>query len=123
MRYAQGGGLTAERRRFREGIRYEAGERFDRGEKTAVIAKDLRVSERSVERWLRAGRESGMAVLASAGPPKLLQAVRWPVRGFVPPPVPPVRITSAKRQAGEGRSVTVATPTAGGPGVWATDGR
>lgn len=26
MRYAQGGGLTAERRRFREQIRYGAGE-------------------------------------------------------------------------------------------------
>ncbi len=41
MRYAQGGGLTAERREFREHIRYEAGERFTRGEKTAVIARDL----------------------------------------------------------------------------------
>ncbi|GGU41258.1 hypothetical protein GCM10010289_72700 [Streptomyces violascens] len=46
MRYAQGGGLTAERQRFREGIRRKAGERFARGERTAVIAKDLRVSER-----------------------------------------------------------------------------
>lgn len=71
MRYAQGGGLTAERRRFRERIRYEAGERFGRGERTAVIAKGLRVSERSVERWRRAWREGGTAALASAGPPKL----------------------------------------------------
>lgn len=38
MRYAQGGGLTAERRRLRERIRYEEGERFGRGERTAVIA-------------------------------------------------------------------------------------
>lgn len=45
MRSAQGGGLTAERREFRERIRYQAGERFPRGEKTEVIAKDLRVSE------------------------------------------------------------------------------
>ncbi|MFE9599905.1 helix-turn-helix domain-containing protein [Streptomyces hokutonensis] len=60
MRSAQGGGLTAERRRLRERIRYEAGERFGRGERTAVIAKDLRVSERSVERWRRAWREGGM---------------------------------------------------------------
>ncbi|MDH6222457.1 hypothetical protein M2283_009808 [Streptomyces pseudovenezuelae] len=51
MRYALGGGLTAERRQLRERIPYEAGERFAWGEKTAVIAKDLRVSERSVERW------------------------------------------------------------------------
>ncbi|WP_406436866.1 helix-turn-helix domain-containing protein [Streptomyces sp. NBC_01613] len=41
----------------RERIRYKAGERFARGERTAVIAKDLRVSERSVERWRRAWRE------------------------------------------------------------------
>lgn len=71
MRYAQGGGPTAERRHFRERIRYEAGERFVRGERTAVIAKDLRVSERSVERWRRAWREGGRDALASAGPPKL----------------------------------------------------
>ncbi|MEV0185204.1 winged helix-turn-helix domain-containing protein [Streptomyces sp. NPDC050625] len=71
MRYAQGGGLTAERRQFRERIRYEAGERFARGAKTAVIAKDLRVSERSVERWRRAWREGGMEALASTGPVRL----------------------------------------------------
>ncbi|MET7694258.1 helix-turn-helix domain-containing protein, partial [Streptomyces sp. NPDC005483] len=70
MRYAQGGGLTAERR-LRERIRYEAGERFGRGERNAPIAKDLRVSERSVERWRRAWREGGTAALASTGPPKL----------------------------------------------------
>ena len=71
MRYAQGGGLTAERQLLRERIRYEAGERFGRGERTTVIAKCLRVSERSVERWRRAWREGGMTALASAGPPKL----------------------------------------------------
>ncbi|MFB8182065.1 winged helix-turn-helix domain-containing protein [Streptomyces sp. NPDC055966] len=71
MRYAQGGGLTAERRRFRERIRYEAGERLGHGERTAVIARDLRVSERSVERWRRAWREGGMGALTSVGPPKL----------------------------------------------------
>ncbi|MFE2719773.1 helix-turn-helix domain-containing protein [Streptomyces mirabilis] len=77
MRYAQGGGLTTERR-FRERIRYEAGERFARGEKIALIAEDLRVSERPVERWRRAWREGGMAALASAGPAEAAQAVRWP---------------------------------------------
>ncbi|MGW7427679.1 IS630 family transposase [Streptomyces sp. NPDC054813] len=74
MRYAQGGGLTAERRRLRERIQCEAAERFARSEKTAVIAKDLRVSERSVERWRRAWRawrEGGMEALASREPPKL----------------------------------------------------
>ncbi|MDQ1005798.1 transposase [Streptomyces sp. V4I23] len=53
---------------FREKIRLRAGERFAAGEKTAVIAKDLRVSVRSVERWRRAWREGGMEALRSAGP-------------------------------------------------------
>lgn len=48
MRYPEGGGLTAERRAFREEIRLQAGERFAAGERTVVIAKDLRVSVRSV---------------------------------------------------------------------------
>ncbi|MDX3240442.1 winged helix-turn-helix domain-containing protein [Streptomyces sp. ME18-1-4] len=68
MRYPEGGGLTAERRAFREKIRLQAGERFAAGEKTAVIAKDLRVSVRSVERWRRAWREGGSEALRSAGP-------------------------------------------------------
>ncbi|MET7830580.1 helix-turn-helix domain-containing protein [Streptomyces sp. NPDC005386] len=58
-----GGGLTAERRAFREGIRLQASERFAAGEKTTVIAKDLRVSVRSVERWRRPWREGGMDAL------------------------------------------------------------
>ncbi|MFC9399369.1 winged helix-turn-helix domain-containing protein [Streptomyces sp. NPDC057027] len=68
MRYPEGGGLTAERRAFREGIRLQAGERFTAGEKTVVIAKDLRVSVRSVERWRRAWREGGIEALRSTGP-------------------------------------------------------
>ncbi|WP_443067331.1 IS630 family transposase [Streptomyces sp. NBC_01426] len=68
MRYPEGGGLTAERRAFREGIRLQAGERFAAGEKTVVIAKDLRVSVRSVERWRRAWREGGIEALRSTGP-------------------------------------------------------
>ncbi|MFJ9753237.1 helix-turn-helix domain-containing protein [Streptomyces chartreusis] len=51
---------------FREGIRLQAGQRFAAGEKTAVIAKDLRVSVRSVERWRRAWRVGGMQALRSA---------------------------------------------------------
>ncbi|QEV16561.1 transposase [Streptomyces alboniger] len=71
MRYSQGGGLTAERQRFRERIRFEAGERFARGEKNAVIVKDVRVSERSVERWRRVWQVGGMGALASSGPAKV----------------------------------------------------
>ncbi|MFF3609929.1 winged helix-turn-helix domain-containing protein [Streptomyces sp. NPDC002463] len=63
-----GWGLTAERRAFREGIRLQAGQRFATGEKTAVIARDLRVSVRSVERRRRARREGGLEGLRSAGP-------------------------------------------------------
>ncbi|MBK3573907.1 helix-turn-helix domain-containing protein [Streptomyces sp. MBT65] len=63
--------MTAERQELRERIRYQAGERFTRDEKTAAIAKDLRESEQSVERWRRAWREGGMDALASTGPSKL----------------------------------------------------
>ncbi|MFF3891235.1 winged helix-turn-helix domain-containing protein [Streptomyces sp. NPDC001914] len=71
MRYADGGGLTAERRAAREGIRLQAGQRFARGDRTSDIAKDLRVSERSVEQWRRNWREGGMEGLRSKGPAKL----------------------------------------------------
>ncbi|MEU1457329.1 helix-turn-helix domain-containing protein [Streptomyces avermitilis] len=52
--------MTAERRAAREGIRLEAGARFARGDRTWDVAKDLRVSERSVEQWRRNWREGGM---------------------------------------------------------------
>src|SRR5258707_7204767 len=51
MRYAQGGGLTAEGRRRREQVRLEAARRFEQRLPAAVIAAVLRVSERSVRRW------------------------------------------------------------------------
>ncbi|WP_345048846.1 helix-turn-helix domain-containing protein, partial [Streptomyces rameus] len=51
MRYPQGGGLTPERQAFRERIRLEAAERFSVGASNAEVAKDLRVSVRSVQRW------------------------------------------------------------------------
>ncbi|WRZ95664.1 helix-turn-helix domain-containing protein [Streptomyces sp. NBC_01007] len=71
MRYADGGGLTVERRGAREGIRLEAGQRFARGGRTSDIARDLRVSERSVEQWRRNWCEGGMEGLRSKGPAKL----------------------------------------------------
>ncbi|WP_405680878.1 IS630 family transposase [Streptomyces sp. NBC_00868] len=52
----------------------QAGARFEAGERTVVIARDLRVSERSVERWRRAWREGGEDAMRSSGPasaPKL----------------------------------------------------
>lgn len=68
MRYAQGGGLTAERREFRERLRLKAVERFARGETNAVIARELRVSVRSVQRWRRAWQQAGERALGSKGP-------------------------------------------------------
>ncbi len=44
MRYAQGGGLTAEARKRRERVRLEAVGRFEQRAATAVIAAELRVS-------------------------------------------------------------------------------
>jgi transposase len=71
MRYAQGGGLTDERRAFREKLRMEAAERFTQGDENTVIAHDLRVSVRSVQRWRRARSQEGPRALASRGPASL----------------------------------------------------
>ncbi|RZU45717.1 hypothetical protein EV284_0360 [Streptomyces sp. BK022] len=58
MRYAQGGGLTDERRQFREGIRMMAAERFAVGEPSSAIARELRVSE-PFQRGHRSGDDLG----------------------------------------------------------------
>lgn len=71
MRYAQGGGLTAERRAFREQIRLDAGEMFAAGSDNAEVAKVLRVHVRSVQRWRREWAERGEAGLVSKGPASL----------------------------------------------------
>ncbi|MCX4426495.1 winged helix-turn-helix domain-containing protein [Streptomyces mirabilis] len=67
MRYAQGGGLSHERRQFREGIRMMAAERFAAGEPSSAIAKELRVSVRSIQRWRRLWDRGGPRALQSAG--------------------------------------------------------
>ncbi|MEV8634590.1 winged helix-turn-helix domain-containing protein [Streptosporangium sp. NPDC051023] len=67
MRYTQGGGLSAERRAFRERLRLQAAERFARDESSTVIARDLRISLRSVQRW----RRGGSGALRSHGPASL----------------------------------------------------
>jgi transposase len=67
MRYAQGGGLTAEGRRRREQVRLEAARRFEQRVPSAGIAAELRVSERSVRRWRQAWQVGGPAGLASRG--------------------------------------------------------
>ncbi|MFE0258147.1 winged helix-turn-helix domain-containing protein [Streptomyces sp. NPDC059010] len=68
MRYPQGGGLTDERRAFRERIRMEAADLFDVGLPNAEIAKQLRVTVRSVQRWRRAWQDLGPRGLRSQGP-------------------------------------------------------
>ncbi|WP_435799774.1 IS630 family transposase [Streptomyces goshikiensis] len=78
MRYPQGGGLTAERQAFRERVRMEAVAMFAAGRGSTDIAKELRVSVRSVQRWRRAWQETGQAGVRSRGPasrPKLSETL------------------------------------------------
>ncbi|MFF6999230.1 helix-turn-helix domain-containing protein [Streptomyces sp. NPDC008313] len=65
MRYPQGGGLTVERQQFREELRIKAAERFAQGDAGSVIARDLRVSVRSVQRWRRRWGKAGPRALRS----------------------------------------------------------
>ncbi|MFZ4301777.1 IS630 family transposase [Streptomyces cinereoruber] len=74
MRYPQGGGLTAERQAFRERVRMETVGMFADGRGSTEIAKELRVSVQSVQRWRRSWREVGRDAVRSRGPasrPKL----------------------------------------------------
>jgi len=68
VRYAHGGGFTPQEQRRREEVRLRAAEMFEQGDTNAAVARTLRVTQRSVERWRRAWREGGTAALASAGP-------------------------------------------------------
>jgi Homeodomain-like domain-containing protein len=54
-------------RRRREQVRLEAVKRFEQRAPAAVIAAELRVSERSVRRWRQAWLAGGPAGLASRG--------------------------------------------------------
>jgi transposase len=69
MRYAQGGGLTPEGRRRREQVRLAAVKKFEHRVPSPEVAAELRVSERSVQRWRRAWEAGGAPGLASKGPP------------------------------------------------------
>ncbi|MEU4228456.1 helix-turn-helix domain-containing protein, partial [Nonomuraea sp. NPDC026600] len=48
MRYGQRGGYTPAEQERRERLRLQTAERFEDGESTRDIARELRVSERSV---------------------------------------------------------------------------
>jgi transposase len=67
MRYADGGGLTAEERARREDVRLQAGRLFEQDMGARRIARILRVSTKSVYQWRRAWRAGGDAALASKG--------------------------------------------------------
>jgi putative transposase len=68
VRYADGGGLTAEGRARRESVRLQAAEMFAQDADPVQIARSLRVSTKSVYQWRRAWRAGGQESLASRGP-------------------------------------------------------
>ena len=67
MRYAEGGGLTAQERARRESVRLQAASMFEQDMDPVRIAKLLRITPKSVYRWRRAWRVGGAAALASKG--------------------------------------------------------
>jgi len=67
VRYADGGGLTAEGRARRERVRLQAAEMFAQDADPVQIARSLRVSTKSVYQWRRAWRAGGQEALASRG--------------------------------------------------------
>jgi transposase len=68
MRYADGGGLTAQGRSRREKVRLQAAEMFEQDADARQVASALRVSTKSVYQWRRTWRAGGEAALASKGP-------------------------------------------------------
>jgi|SRR5437588_7242574 len=68
MRYADGGGLSAQGRAKREAVRLQAAEWFVADVPVAEIARRLRVSTNAVYVWRRRWRSGGQAALASKGP-------------------------------------------------------
>ena len=67
MRYADGGGLTAEQRARREKVRLEAADLIEAGASDQEIARRFRVSRMSANRWRRTLAAGGRAALASKG--------------------------------------------------------
>src|SRR3954469_13298006 len=67
MRYAQGGGLTAEECARREQVRLEAAEWIEEGATDREVATRFRVTRMSANRWRRALVSGGRPALASKG--------------------------------------------------------
>src|SRR3954451_3309751 len=68
MRYAQGGGLTAEECARREQVRLAAAGWIEEGATDREGAEGFRVSRMSANRWRRARAAGGRPALASKGP-------------------------------------------------------
>jgi putative transposase len=68
MRYADGGGLTAQGRARREAVRARAADLFAAGVDPVEVAGRLRVSTKSAYQWKRRWQAGGTAALASRGP-------------------------------------------------------
>jgi transposase len=68
MRYAQGGGLTAEDCARREQVRLEAAQWIEEGATDREVAARFRVTRMSANRWRRALAAGCRAALASKGP-------------------------------------------------------
>src|SRR3954452_12963809 len=68
MRYAQGGGLTAEDCARREKVRLAAAEWIEEGATDRGVAEGFRVSRMLANRWRRALAAGGRPALASKGP-------------------------------------------------------
>jgi transposase len=67
MRYPDGGGLTAAERARREQVRLAAAELIEAGASDREVARRLRVSRMSANRWRRALAAGGKQALASGG--------------------------------------------------------
>ena len=67
VRYPDGGGLDAAERARREKVRLEAAEMIEAGASDHEIARRLRMSRMSANRWRRALAAGGRAALATKG--------------------------------------------------------
>jgi transposase len=68
MRYADGGGLTAEERSRREQVRLAAADLIEAGASDREVAGRFRVTRMSANRWRRALASGGRQALVSKGP-------------------------------------------------------
>jgi transposase len=67
MRYPDGGGLTAAERAHRERVRLAAADLIEAGASDQEVARRLRVSRMSANRWRRALASGGRQALATKG--------------------------------------------------------